>query len=82
MQIDINVERYSCRFLLSNNCMVQYLNNTAYVAYRIDKFKMLCRFEKKNETSQSLREYVKNYLKSDMNYITMYLKIIEIFHKI
>lgn len=82
MQIDINVERYSFRFLLSNNCMVQYLNNTAYVAYRIDKFKMLCRFEKKNETSQSLREYVKNYLKSDMNYITMYLKIIEIFHKI
>lgn len=82
MQIDINVESYSFRFLLSNNCMVQYLNNTAYVAYRIDKFKMLCRFEKKNETSQSLREYVKNYLKSDMNYITMYLKIIEIFHKI
>lgn len=82
MQIDINVERYSFRFLLSNNCMVQYLNNTAYVAYRIDKFKMVCRFEKKNETSQSLREYVKNYLKSDMNYITMYLKIIEIFHKI
>lgn len=38
--------------------------------------------KRKNETSQSLREYVKNYLKSDMNYITMYLKIIEIFHKI
>lgn len=82
MQIDINVERYSFRFLLSNNCMVQYLNNTAYVAYRIDKFKMLNRFEKKNETSQSLREYVKNYLKSDIDYITIYLKIIEIFHKI
>lgn len=31
------------------------MNNTAYVAYRIDKFKMVCRFEKKNETSQSLR---------------------------
>lgn len=35
---------------------------------------MLRRFEKKNETSQGLREYVKNYLIRDMNYITMYLK--------
>lgn len=30
--------------------------------------------KKKNETSQSLNKYVKNYLIRDMNYITMYLK--------
>lgn len=28
---------------------------------------MLCRSEKENETSQSLREYVKNYLIRDLN---------------
>lgn len=35
---------------------------------------MLRRFEKKNKTSQGLREYVKNYLIRYINYITMYLK--------
>lgn len=62
-------------FYYENNRKVQFLNNIiSYVAYRIYKFKMLCRFEKKNETSQSLSEYVKNYLIRNMNYITMYLK--------
>lgn len=48
-----------------------------YVVYRIYKFKMLCRFEEKNEIFKSLNEYVKNYLIRDMNYIIMYLKLLK-----
>lgn len=74
MQLDIIWKHVIIDFYYENNGKVQYLNNIiSYVAYRIYKSKMLCRFEKKNETSQSMSEYVKNYLKRDMNYITMYL---------
>lgn len=64
MQLDIMWKHVIIGFYYENNRKVQLLNNIAsYVAYKIYKFKMLiCRFEKKNETYQSLREYVKNYL--------------------
>lgn len=76
MQLDIMWKHIIIGFQYENNCKVKSSNNIiSYVAYlQIYKFKMLCRFEKKNETSQSLREYVRYYLISDMNYITMYLK--------
>lgn len=35
---------------------------------------MLFGFEKKNETSQSLREYAKNYLISEMSCFTVYFQ--------
>lgn len=75
LHLDIMWKHVIIGFYYENNLKVQFLNNIiSYVAYRIYKFKMLCRFEEKNETSQSLNEYVKNYLIRDMNYITMYLK--------
>lgn len=75
LHFDIMWKHVIIGFYNENNLKVQFLNNIiSHVAYRIYKFKMLCRFEEKNETSQYLNEYVKNYLIRDMNYITMYLK--------
>lgn len=76
MQLDIMWKHIIIGSHYENNSKVQFLNNIiSNVAYRIYKFlKMLWRFEKKNETSQGLREHVKNYLVRDMNYITMFLK--------
>lgn len=63
------------RFYDIKNCKVQLLNNIiSYVAYRNYKFRMPWRFKQKDETSQSQREYVKNYIKKYEFHITLYLK--------
>lgn len=62
-------------FYKENNCKVLTLNNIiSYVSYRIYRFKMLCTFKKKNENCQSLREYVRKSLITNINYLIMYLK--------
>lgn len=45
-----------------------------YLLLLIEVTKMLFGFEKKNETSQSLREYAKNYLISEMSCFTVYFQ--------
>lgn len=56
MQLDIVLKHIIIGFYFQNNSEVQFFKNIiSFVAYRIYKLKMLCRFEKKNENYQSLR---------------------------
>lgn len=55
MQLDIVLKHIIIGFYFQNNSKVQFFKNISFVAYRIYKLKMLCRFEKKNENYQSLR---------------------------
>lgn len=75
MQLDIVLKHIIIGFYFQNNSKVQFFKNIiSFVAYRIYKLKMFCRFEKKNENYQNLRKYVKIYLIKDMHYITMFIK--------
>lgn len=56
MQLDIVLKHIIIGFYFQNISKVQFFKNIiSFVAYRIYKLKMLCRFEKKNENYQSLR---------------------------
>lgn len=55
MQLDMMWKHVIIDFYYENNLRVHFLNNIIfYVACMIYKFKVLCRFEEKNEISQSL----------------------------
>lgn len=75
LQFDIMWKHIILCFYKENNCKVLTLNNIiSYVSYRIYRFKMLCTFKKKNENCQSLREYVRKYLITNINYLIMHIK--------